>query len=52
MPGYEIIECAAMKPNNTDGIAPYEHRIGFIDFLREIRNEANDIPRLSSYCRG
>lgn len=38
-----------MKPYNPDGIAPYESRIGFIDFMREIRNEANDIPRLSSY---
>lgn len=27
----------------------HENRIGFIDFLREIRNEANDLPRLSSY---
>ena len=49
MPGYEIIERASMKPYNPDGIAPYENKIGFIDFLREIRNEANDIPRLSPY---
>jgi len=48
MPGYEIIERASMKPYNTDGIAPYENRIGFIDFLREIRNESDDIPILSS----
>jgi len=49
MPGYEIIEIASMQPYNPEGIVPYEIRIGFIDFLREIRNEANDIPRLSSY---
>jgi len=49
MPGYEIIELASMQPYNPEGIVPYEIRIGFIDFLREIRNEANDIPRLSSY---
>ena len=49
MPGYEIIEIASMQPYNLEGIVPYEIRIGFIDFLREIRNEANDIPRLSSY---
>lgn len=49
MPGYEIIERASMKPYNQDGIVPYENRIGFVDFLREIRNEANDIPRLTSY---
>ena len=49
MPGYEIIEISSMQPYNPEGIVPYEIRIGFIDFLREIRNEANDIPRLSSY---
>ncbi|HZX48550.1 MAG: hypothetical protein A2Z47_05810 [Thermodesulfovibrio sp. RBG_19FT_COMBO_42_12] len=49
MPGYEIMEIASMQPYNPEGIVPYEIRIGFIDFLREIRNEANDIPRLSSY---
>ncbi|MCC7203042.1 MAG: hypothetical protein IT393_10345 [Nitrospirae bacterium] len=49
MPGYEIIERSSVRPYNPEGITPYENRIGFIDFLREIRNEANDIPASSSY---
>jgi len=49
MPGYEIIERSSLKSYNQDGIEEYENKIGFIDFLREIKNEANDLPPLSSY---
>ncbi|OHE56184.1 MAG: hypothetical protein A2Z47_14555 [Thermodesulfovibrio sp. RBG_19FT_COMBO_42_12] len=49
MPGYEITERTSMQPYSQEGIEPYENKLGFFDFLREIRNEANDLPKLSSY---
>lgn len=49
MPGYAIIEHSSLKTQNPDGLEEYENKIGFIDFLREIKNEANDLPPLSSF---
>ncbi len=49
MPGYEIFESRFLKTYKDDGIEPYDTKIGFIDFLREIKNEARDIPKLSSF---
>ena len=49
MPGYEIIEHSSLKPFNPNGFSRYENRIGFFDFMREIKNEAKDLPVLSSY---
>lgn len=49
MPGYEIVERSSLKSQNPDGFEEYENKIGFIDFLREIKNEAKDLPPLSSY---
>ena len=49
MPGYEIVERSSLKPFNPNGFEEYENKIGFIDFLREVKNEANDLLTLSSY---
>ena len=49
MPGYEILERSNLKSFNPNGFEEYENKIGFIDFLREVKNEANDLPTLSSY---
>ena len=49
MPGYEIFESRFLKPNRENGIEPHGVKVGFLDFLREIKNEANDIPELSSF---
>lgn len=49
MKGYEILEQKNLKTYKEDGIEPNEIRIGFLDFLREIRNEAEAMPRLSSF---
>ncbi len=49
MPGYEILESRYLKPYKEDGIDPHDLKLGFLDFLREIRSGANDLPRLSSF---
>jgi len=49
MPGYEIFEKKVLKPYKEDGIKPYDLMIGFLDFLREIKNGAESIPRNSSF---
>ena len=37
MPGYEIIERSSLKSFNPNGFEEYENKIGFIDFLRELK---------------
>ena len=49
MPGYEILENRYLKPYKEDGIDPHDLKLGFLDFLREIRSGANDLPGLSSF---
>ncbi len=49
MPGYEILEARFLKPYREDGIHPHDVKLGFLDFLREIRSGVNDMPRLSSF---
>lgn len=49
MPGYEIFEKKLLKPYKEDGITPHDIKIGFLDFLREIKNDAEAIPPLSSF---
>jgi hypothetical protein len=52
MPGYEIFERKYLTLHREDGIPPFEIRIGFLDFLREIKSGVEDIPRLSSFSVG
>src|SRR5271157_1253064 len=49
MPGYEIFDKKHLKPYKEDGIVSCDIKIGFLDFLREIRNYADQIPPLSSF---
>ncbi|KJR40410.1 hypothetical protein MCHI_003702 [Candidatus Magnetoovum chiemensis] len=49
MPGYEIIEKKNLKTFNLNGIKPYDIKIGFLDFLREVRNYSREIERYSSF---
>jgi len=49
MPGYEIFEKRHLNPYNADGIMPYDIRMGFLDFLREIKDNAEGISPLSSF---
>lgn len=49
MPGYEILESRLFKPYREDGINANDVKLGFLDFLREIKSSVNDIPGLSSF---
>jgi hypothetical protein len=49
MPGYEILEQKNLQPYKEHGIKPNEIKIGFLDFLRELKNDAAAIPRNSSF---
>ena len=47
MPGYHLIEERVLKPNNPDGIEPHPNRKGFLDYLRELRQD--DFPFQRGY---
>ncbi len=49
MKGYEILEQKYLKLYKEDGITPYEKRIGFLDFLRELNAGSENLSRCSSY---
>ena len=39
MPGYRIIEERMLKPITAEGIEPHPNRKGFLDYLRELRQD-------------
>lgn len=45
MPGYQLLEDRHMKPNRDVGIEPYENKMGFLDFLREIAQDPFPFPK-------
>ena len=45
MPGYQLVEIVNLRPNKDNGISPYEGKIGFLDFLREIAQEPLPFPK-------
>lgn len=47
MPGYHLIEERMLKPNNQDGIERHPNQKGFLDYLRELRQE--DFPFQRGY---
>ncbi len=49
MKGYEILEHRHLNLYREDGIAPYEIKIGLLDFLRELNAGSDGIARYSSY---
>jgi hypothetical protein len=49
MKGYEILERRYLNIYKEDGIAPYETKIGFLDFLRELNAGPEGIARYSSF---
>jgi len=49
MKGYEILEQKYLKLYREDGIAPYEIKIGLLDFLRELNAGSDGIVRYSSF---
>ena len=49
MPGYEFFENRYLESYREGGIKPNDIKIGFLDFLREIKAGADDLPRLSAF---
>jgi len=49
MKGYEILEQKYLKLYREDGIAPYEIKIGLLDFLRELNAGSDVLSSCSSY---
>ena len=49
MKGYEIFERRHLNIYREDGIAPYEKKIGFLDFLRELNAGPEGVARYSSF---
>ncbi len=45
MPGYRLIEERMLKPFHRDGIEPHPNRKGFLDYLRELRQDPFPFPR-------
>ena len=49
MKGYEILEHKYLKLYREDGIVPYEIKIGFLDFLRELNAGSEGLSMYSSF---
>jgi len=45
MAGYLLIERRFMQPDKRDGVAPNAVHMGFLDYLRELREEPFHFPR-------
>lgn len=50
MPGYRIFEKRFLKQYKADGFEQHSNKIGFLDFLREVKNYASDLPKFGQYC--
>jgi len=50
MPGYRIFEKRFLKQYKGDGFEQHLNKIGFLDFLREVKNYASDLPKFGQYC--
>lgn len=45
MAGYMLIEKRMLKPNKVDGVVPHAQEMGFVDYLRELRQEVFPFAR-------
>jgi len=45
MAGYMLIERKMLKPHKADGVQPHDREMGFLDYLRELRQEVFPFPR-------
>ncbi len=45
MAGYLLIERKFLQPHKSDGMLPNRVRMGFLDYLRELRDEPFHFPR-------
>jgi len=49
MPGYRIFDKRFMKPYKANGFEKNPDKIGFLDFLREVKNYASELPKFGRY---
>ncbi len=47
MPSYEILEQKYLKSYKEDGIVSCDIKIGFLDFLREIKNGSDTLAQMA-----
>jgi hypothetical protein len=45
MPGYYLIEERMLQPYSPEGIVPHPDRLGFLDYMRELRQEQFPFPK-------
>ena len=45
MPGYFLVQTDGFKPARADGLDPHPVRIGFLDYLRELKQESFPFPK-------
>lgn len=45
MPGYHLLEEDMLQPRRSDGIAPHANRMGFLDYMRELREDTFPFPQ-------
>jgi len=45
MAGYMLIERKMLRPHRADGVAPNAQEMGFVDYLRELRQEVFPFAR-------
>jgi len=50
MPGYRIFEKKFLKAYKSNGFEQNPDKIGFLDFLREVKNYSAELPKFGRYC--
>ena len=45
MPGYHLLEEDMLQPRRPDGITPHANRLGFLDYMRELREDTFPFPQ-------
>ena len=45
MAGYMLVERKMLQPHKADGIAPHDREFGFLDYLRELRQDVFPFSR-------
>ena len=45
MPGYHLFEQDMLQPRRSDGILPHANRMGFLDYMRELREDTFPFPQ-------
>ena len=44
MPGYRLFEEDMLQPRRQEGIVPHPNRVGFLDYMRELRQDTFPFP--------